>query len=139
MLANIEKVLFLKGIALFAQIPGEDLSRVAQIAQEEHFGKGTPFIRQGDIGDCLYLIVDGEVKIIVDGREVAKLGEKQCVGEMSILDSEPRSATVEAATDVRALKIERDDFYELLSEKIEIAQGIIKVLTHRLREANLQK
>jgi CRP-like cAMP-binding protein len=55
---------------------------------------------------------------------------------MSILDSEPRSATVTALEDLIALRIAREDFAEIISGRGEIAQGIIKVLTHRLRQAN---
>ena len=64
---------------------------------------------------------------------MALLGEKECVGEMSLLDSEPRSASAIAATDVILLKIKQEDFYEMISDRPEIAQGVITVLTRRLR------
>ena len=139
MISTIEKVLFLKSVDLFRKIPAEDLSRVAHIAQEINFNKDEMFIKQGDDGDCLYLILQGNVKILVNEKEVAKLGEKAAVGEMAILDNEPRSASVVAATPVTALRIDQEDFYQLMREKSEIAYGIIQVLIHRLREANIQK
>jgi CRP-like cAMP-binding protein len=55
---------------------------------------------------------------------------------MAVLDNEPRSASVTALTDVTCLKIERQDFYGLMFEKVEIAYGIIRALTGRLREAD---
>ena len=67
------------------------------------------------------------------GNEVASLGQGQFVGEMAILDSEPRSASVIATEDVRALKIEREDFTDLLAERAEIAIGIIRIISWRLR------
>lgn len=134
MISTVEKVLFLKSIDLFSQIPGEDLVRVAQIAEEVDFEPKEAIMTEGEIGDSMYLIVDGRVQVYKGARLVVELGERECVGEMAILDSEPRSATVRASTQVSALKIEREDFYDLMSEKQDIAQGIIKVLTRRLRQ-----
>ena len=96
MIATVEKVLFLKSIDLFSQIPGEDLARVAQIAEEISFEPKETIITEGEIGDSMYLIVDGQVQVFKGSRLVVELGERECVGEMAILDSEPRSATVAA-------------------------------------------
>jgi CRP-like cAMP-binding protein len=138
LISTVEKVLFLKSIDLFSQIPGEDLVRVAQIAEEVDFEPNEAIMSEGEIGESLYLIVDGRVQVYKGARLVVELGERECVGEMSILDSEPRSATVRTSTTVSALKIEREDFYDLMLEKQEIAQGIIKVLTRRLRQTTAQ-
>jgi len=133
LISTVEKVLFLKSIDLFSQIPGEDLARVAQIAEELDFEGDEHIMKEGEMGDSMYLIVDGRVQVFKGARMVVELGERECVGEMAILDSEPRSATVRASGPVRTLRIEREDFYELMNEKAEIARGIIKVLTRRLR------
>jgi CRP/FNR family transcriptional regulator, cyclic AMP receptor protein len=138
MISTVEKVLFLKSIDLFSQIHGEDLVRVAQIAEEVDFEPKEAIMTEGEIGDSMYLIVDGRVQVYKGARLIVELGERECVGEMAILDSEPRSATVRASTQVSALKIEREDFYDLMTEKQEIAQGIIKVLTRRLRQTTAQ-
>lgn len=134
MISTVEKVLFLKSIDLFSQIPGEDLARVAQIAEELEFEDGERIMQEGEMGDSMYLIVDGVVQVFKGERKVVELSERECVGEMAILDSEPRSATVQASSPVRTLRIAREDFYELMNEKAEIARGIIKVLTRRLRQ-----
>jgi len=136
MISTIEKVLFLKSVDLFKDIPGEDLARVAEIATEVPFEKDERIITEGEMGDCLYLVLEGSVRVLAGEQEVACLGEKQCFGEMAILDSEPRSASVDACEDVFLLKITQDDFYEMMAERSDIAQGIIKVLTGRLRQAN---
>jgi CRP-like cAMP-binding protein len=134
LIGTVEKVLFLKTIDLFHHIPAEDLVRVAQITEEVRFDAGEVVMTEGELGDSLYLIVAGRVRVEKGGKRVTELGERECVGEMAILDSEPRSATVSAEEPVVALKIEREDFSDLLREKGEIAQGIIKVLTRRLRQ-----
>ncbi len=133
MISTVEKVLFLKSIDLFSQIPGEDLVRVAQIAEETNFESGESVMIEGELGTSMFLIVAGRVKVTKGAQVITELGEKECVGEMAILDSEPRSATVTATEPVAALKIEREDFHDLMFEKMEIALGVIKVLTRRLR------
>lgn len=133
MISTVEKVLFLKTIDLFRAIPGEDLVRLAQITEEIRVDPGEVLMTEGEMGDSLYLIAVGRVRIEKRGVHVTELGERECVGEMAILDSEPRSATVRAIEPVTALKIEREDFYDFLQEKVDLAQAIIKVLTRRLR------
>ncbi len=136
MISTVEKVLFLKGVDLFDSIPGEELSHIAQITEEVELRSAQTVFREGEHGDAMYLIVDGKVKVHSGEKVLAELGAKQSFGEMSILDTEPRSASVTAMTDLTLLKIQRDDFTEILAEKPEISQGIIRVLTRRLREAN---
>ena len=135
MLTTVEKVLFLKSIDLFSQIPGEDLAQVALIATEEQRDNGEDIFVEGDVGDALFLVIEGKVRVHRQDKTIAELGERECFGEIAILDASPRSATVSALSDVTLLKITREDFEELLQEKHVIAQGIIKVLTRRLREA----
>jgi len=135
-ISTVEKVLFLKGIDLFGTIPAEELSHIAQITDEVEYPPNECFIREGDQGDAMYLIVDGKVKVHSGEQEFAQLGPSNCVGEMSILDAEPRSASITSLTELTLLKIQREDFAEILAEKPEISSGIIKVLTQRLREAN---
>ncbi|MBI3183858.1 MAG: cyclic nucleotide-binding domain-containing protein [Myxococcales bacterium] len=135
MLSTVEKVLFLKSIDLFSQIPGEDLAQVALISSEESREQGEEIFAEGEAGDALYLVLDGKVRVHKSDRVIAELGERECFGEMAILDAAPRSATVTAVSETSLLKIAREDFQEIMSEKPEIAMGIIKVLTRRLRDA----
>jgi HEAT repeat protein len=137
MLSTIERVLFLKGMELFDVVPGEDLVAVAKVAHEVRFASGTTLVKQGEIGDSLYFILDGEVQIMVDeGQEVAKLGPESVLGEMSILSRGHRTASAVAVTEISALKIDRQDFKDLMVENPELSQGIIKVLVRRLEDAN---
>ncbi|MFH1809836.1 MAG: cyclic nucleotide-binding domain-containing protein [Pseudomonadota bacterium] len=134
MISTVEKVLFLKGVELFGQISGEDLSQIAQIADEVEFEREQLVMREGELGDSLFLIISGQVRVHKVELEIAVLGERQVVGEMALLDSEPRSASVTAVTDVTLLRIQQEDFADILTEKPEIALGIIKVLSRRLRK-----
>jgi len=134
MISTVEKVLFLKRIELFSQISGEDLAQIAQITDEVHFDDVEDIFQEAEPGDTLYFIVSGQINIHRGGHGLSLMGEREVFGEMSLLDSEPRSATATAVGDVTLLKIERDDFNEILAEKPEIAQGIIRVLSYRLRK-----
>jgi CRP/FNR family cyclic AMP-dependent transcriptional regulator len=136
MISTVEKVLFLKSVPLFKEIPGEELAQIAQISDEIEFQGEENVFKEGDIGEAMYIVLEGRVRIHRGEKTLTELGERECFGEMSILDSEPRSASVTALKDLVALKIQREDFAEILAQKSEIAYGIIKVLTHRLREAN---
>jgi CRP/FNR family cyclic AMP-dependent transcriptional regulator len=135
MISTVEKVLFLKSIDLFSQIPGEDLAAVALISSEERREQGDEIFGEGEAGDALYLVLDGKVRVHKQDRLIAELGERECFGEMAILDAAPRSATVTALSDTNLLKLTREDFQEIMTEKPEIATGVIKVLTRRLRDA----
>jgi CRP/FNR family transcriptional regulator, cyclic AMP receptor protein len=134
-ISTVEKVLFLKSIDLFSQIPGEDLAAVALISSEEHREAGDEIFAEGEAGDALYLVLEGKVRVHKNERIIAELGERECFGEMAILDAAPRSATVTAVFETNLLKLTREDFEDIMAEKPEIATGIIKVLTRRLRDA----
>ena len=138
MLTIVEKVLFLKSVDIFCNIPGPVLSRVAEIAREELFDQGAVVISQGELGSGLYVVVGGEAQLTVDGVEVARLGESEFFGEMSLFDAEPTSATVIAGTDLDVLKVEPLDFSDLMAERVEISHGLISVLIRRLRLAGQQ-
>lgn len=136
-LSTLEKVLFLKSVSLFDQIPSEQLVGVAQIAREVEFELGEIFIKQGEQGDCLYIIVEGEAEVTLAGvGTVSQMQPKSIIGEMSILSGQPRSANGIARTPLLALKIDRNDFWLLLEERSEIALAIIKVLARYLEIAN---
>ncbi|MGI8828069.1 MAG: cyclic nucleotide-binding domain-containing protein [Chloroflexota bacterium] len=136
MLSTIERVLFLRSADIFSAVTGEDLAPLAMVAQEVRFEAGETFIRHGEAGDCLYVVVDGEVGVVVDGvGQVAVRGPGSVQGEMAILADRPRSVDCVAIDGVLALRVDRDDFLELLAERPTLALGVIKVLTQRLYQA----
>ena len=135
MYSTLEKTILLKTVSLFQTIPTKDLSKVAQVAEEERFNAGALLFSEGDYGDSLYIVVDGEVKVHKGDRHISSLGKGACLGEMALLDQEPRSADVTMETEATLLKITQEDFYEIMSSNIEVMQGVLRLLTGRLREA----
>jgi len=142
MLLSIEKVLFLKSAPLFAAIEGEELAALADIALEHTFQPGEIIFEENQAPHHLYVVVQGKVEIFrrVDSKErpLAYLGEKECFGEMAILDDQPRSASVRAAEPTTVLKIDRERFRELILERPNIAFAIFRILSGRLRHQNLE-
>ena len=136
MYSTLEKVLFLKNAAIFERVGGEDLAPVARIAELRVVAPGEPIVREGERGDALFIIVRGSATVEHNGRTIATLGPGDPVGEMSVLDSEPRSATVRATEETEVLRIGSEEFYEILHEQVEIAEGVIRVLCRRLRSVD---
>lgn len=131
---TVEKVLFLRHVSLFSTVPTRELGHIAAITEEVVQPAGSTIFTQGDQGDSLYLVVEGEVGIYFDGKRLNTIRERGYFGEMSILDDEPRSATAKAETDCLLLRIQRDDFNSILQAHFDAVLAIIKTLTRRLRE-----
>ncbi len=131
---TIEKVAVLRGVPMFAGIPDFVLAAVAQITEEVELESGTTFIQERAIEDCLYLIVDGEVRVHSQDRTIITLKAGQAVGELAVLDPEPRSASATALTNARLLRLNKEPFDEVMADRPEIAQGVIRALCERIRE-----
>lgn len=142
MLLSIEKAAFLKSAPLFAAVEGEELAALADIALEASFASGDTIFEENQEPHHLYIIVQGKVEVfrrVNDHvRPLAHLGEKECFGEMAILDDLPRSASVRAAEPTTVLKIDRESFHELILERPQIAFAIFRILSGRLRHQNLE-
>jgi AAA family ATP:ADP antiporter len=138
MYSILEKTILLKSVELFKNIPGDVLTRIAQIAEEIHHSDESLMFSEGDYGDSMYVVVDGNVKIHKGEHHIVTLGKSTVLGEMALLDQEPRSADATAEAETTLLKIAQDGFYELMAGNAEIMQEIIKLLSGRLRETNIK-
>jgi CRP-like cAMP-binding protein len=136
MLLNIEKVFILKSINIFSQISQEDLLSLANTVKEQEFKAGTEIIKEGEIGTSMYIIVNGEVDVLVENQYITTLGEKEVFGELAALDPEPRSATIVAKSDLLVFKIESSLIYDLITIYPNVAKSIITILCQRLRQTN---
>jgi CRP-like cAMP-binding protein len=134
LLLTIEKVAILSGVPIFADIPGNVLASVAGIVEELEFEANTTFIKEGDVEDCLYIIVNGRVRVHSQGQEILILGAGQSVGELAVLDPEPRSASVSTLEDSLLFRLDKEPFDEVMADRNEIATGVIRALCQRVRE-----
>ena len=129
-LSPLEKVFFLKSASLFEQIPGEDIVDMVPIIHEVEISKGEMFIKKGEEGDCLYILVAGEVVARRDGEEYV-IRSREVIGERSVLGEQPRSADCTALTDVVALRIDKKDFWKMMEEQPKITIEVLKVVVDR--------
>lgn len=135
-LLEIEKVVVLKSTSMFADTPEHILVDVAAIVREERVTAGQTIFQAGDFGDAMYVIYQGEVRIHAGETTFATFRNRDLFGELALLDPEPRSATATATIDSLLLRLDQEAFYELMAERREVAQGILRMLTRRLRAQN---
>jgi CRP/FNR family cyclic AMP-dependent transcriptional regulator len=123
----------LAGLAMFADLPRPQLEAVAHAFEEAWFAEGERILRQGLTGSGFYVILDGEVAIRADDRDVAVLGRGDFFGEVSALLGEPPSADVVALHAVRCLHLAGPALHEFLLAHPEVMYRILLDQTRRLR------
>ena len=137
MLLTIERVAIMKSVDMFAETPDRILASVARIIEEVELAAGESLFREGETGDCLYIVVEGELRMHSRGHTLSRVGPRRVVGELALLDPELRSASVDALTDVLLFRIDKEPFDEVMADRPEIALGIIRTLTRRIRQQGL--
>lgn len=129
----VEKVLFLEGCDIFGESDVDDLTAVAQRLRERTFPQGAVIFQENDPGDALFVLVEGRVKVEKGQKHLFELGPRDSFGETSLLDNKPRPASAKALSDVKVLVLERADFLDLVSDRVELLRGIFGVITRDLR------
>ena len=130
----VEKVIALEAVELLRNLTPEQLSRVASIAKEVVYPPGKVIFEAGKDIDALYVVMDGSVSISRNGDELLRARQNEVIGAWALFDDEPMKVTAVAAEDARLLRINRNDFYDLLSDNIEIAAEIFSTLVKRFRK-----
>ena len=131
----------LRRVPLFHQLNEAELERVARAAREKSYPKHSVILFEDDPGDALYIVLRGQVKVVLvgeEGREVilSILKEGDFFGEMALIDDQPRSAHVIATEESHLIVLRRDDFRQCLEESPRIALGLLQALSRRLRRAD---
>ena len=132
----IEKVLLLKSLSIFSDTPETVLAEMAHLMIDIHFHMGEQIVTEGDIGNCMYIISEGSVNVQKGNQLLMQLGQRDFFGELSLLDTETRSATVIATTDCFLFRIDQEPFYDLIESRPEVVKGVIKILCKRIRAIN---
>jgi CRP/FNR family transcriptional regulator, cyclic AMP receptor protein len=142
---HAERTEQLRRVELFASLKQRALERIASIAHEETHARETSIFQHGDVGDKVYLILEGKVRIVRQipglGEEaLAVLGPGQVFGEMALLDESPRSADALCHDSCRLLAIAKEDLDDLLFQDKDLAYevlwGTVHMLVERLRSTN---
>ena len=123
----------LQRVPLFSGSNEVELRRVAELSRIVEVPAGTVITQIGDAGDSFFIIIDGlaAVRTPVGAGSQSQPGD--CFGEMSLVDGEPRSATIGATTDLRLLVVDRSQFWRLLDETPELIRRILTMLSRRVR------
>jgi CRP-like cAMP-binding protein len=122
----------LAGVPFFDGFPEEDLRRVAELGERIHAPAGTVLVDQGDTGTYCFVIVSGDASVYVRGEYVAGTGPGSMVGEMSLIDHRPRTATVVADTAMELLRFGTREFRTLLDEMPKASERVMTMLRARL-------
>lgn len=119
---------------VFSSLPAEILDAIRTSGSERSFEEGELVVREGDPGDELFVILEGEARVERGGTPLATFGPGELFGEIAVLDGRPRSADVLAATRLRCLAIPRDLFREALTREPRAAWAMLETLAARLRD-----
>jgi ATP:ADP antiporter, AAA family len=131
--STVEKVLILRSVNLFKSTPDDALAELGEIISEVEIPAGNNIVEKGEQGSSMYIIVHGKVAVMDGERILNTLGERAVFGELALLDTEPRSATIRAMEDTLLFRLDQESFYELMSDRVEVAMGTIQMLTGNLR------
>ena len=132
-LTIIEKVIFLKSVDIFEHATVEQLGRIAELTEEVHFEPGETIFKEGELGDAFYLLLSGRVFIDKNGNTLREIMEKEAFGTLEVLDFHPRAVTARAVDQVRALKLNGQEFHDLLSLDIEMVEAVFRMLCGLVR------
>jgi CRP-like cAMP-binding protein len=133
-MAREEYLNHLASVPLFSGCTTRELRAIAKAAVELTLDEGREFVTQGDVGREAFVIVEGRADVTRGGRTIAQLGPGDCVGELSLLDHGPRTASVIAATPLTVLVLGPREFSGLLDEVPTLTHKVLAALAARVRE-----
>jgi voltage-gated potassium channel len=133
-----EWAVVLQDVPLFSGLSKRHLRRVAKMASQARFPARTVIVSPRRRADAFYVILDGKAEVTTAGGDVIELGPGRFFGEMALLDSGPRSATVTAKTEMLAMSISQRNFRELIESEPKIAFPIMSELAARVRRVEAE-
>jgi CRP-like cAMP-binding protein len=132
------KAVWLATVPLFEGCAGEVVADVAEVTTEQAFADGEIIVRQGQVGNGLCIVVSGAVRVVAGSQEVARLGPGDHFGELSVIDQQPRGASVVADGPTVCLALASWDLMPLLRAQPALALNMLRGLAGRLRRADAQ-
>lgn len=130
--SNEAKIELLAGVPLFSGCSRSELERIAQLVDEIEVPEGRVLIREGDLGREAFVVVSGEAEVTIDDQLVAKLGSGDCLGEMSLLAGNFRTATVVATTGMQLIVLDSRSFESLLDDVPSVTRKVLRQLAERV-------
>jgi len=131
---TIERVIFLQGIELFADIPSEQLAQIAGITEYFTLSKNEVLFSKGDKSQHLYLLINGTVSITRNSEKNKEFDGPESLGVWGFFDNGDRLLTITCSTDCQFLKIDQLDFFDLLEDRVNVSHGLLKYFAKRIRK-----
>jgi CRP-like cAMP-binding protein len=128
------KIEILGRIELFADCSKHQLAQVAAVTVQSHLDEGAVLTRQGRSGGLAYVVEQGAADVVRHGAVVATLGPGSVIGELSLLDGKPRSATVKATSPMDVLEVSSEDLAKLLAKMPSFRRKLLETLSRRVRQ-----
>jgi len=125
----------LSQVSLFSECSKAELRRIAALTNEIEVPAGTVLIRKGDPGRECFVIVEGSAKATIPGKKSRTMRAGECFGELALLDSAPRSATVTAETDMRLVVLSSREFWAVMDENPRVRRNVLAAVAERIRDA----
>ena len=135
-LTREDKIAWLGQVPLFAGCSPEVVARLADASGEQVFGAGQVIVKQGQVGNGLYIVLAGEVRIVAGDDELTRLGPGEIIGELSVIDQQPRTASAIATSETRCLALASWDLIAMLEQDPGLAMNLLRELAGRLRRAD---
>lgn len=129
-----QTALVLEGIPLFADFSKRHLNRLAAETDELAFGPGESVVKEGDLGETLFVVLEGEGKVVRGGRKVGAVLPGDFFGELSTIDGGPRSASVIAVTQLRVLRLFRRTLTSLIEDEPQVTMKLLDGIVRRVRQ-----
>jgi CRP-like cAMP-binding protein len=130
----VEKVIALEGVELLSSLTPDQLSRIALIAKEVRYPPARMILQPKQPLDALYIILDGAIEISRNGSVLHVARQNEVLGSWALFDDSPLPVIARTVEDTILLRISRDDFYDLLSDNMELAASIFSTLVRRFRK-----
>jgi CRP-like cAMP-binding protein len=125
----------LASVPLFQGLSARQRRALAKVTSIARHRPDTTLVKQGSPGTTFFVILEGEVEVLAGRRSLARLGPGEFFGELSLIDGDPRMASVVSRTPTTSLNLNRRHFTDLLAKEPDLSMGVMRVLARRLRAA----
>jgi CRP/FNR family transcriptional regulator, cyclic AMP receptor protein len=129
-----ERAQALRNIPLFRELDGSDLEQVARMSYGVTRQPGEVIIQEGDVGTDMYLLVDGTARVERNGQVIGDVGRNSVIGEMALIDTNRRSASIIATTECELLAVPYDRFWTFVDRVPSVQRKLLVTLSRRVRE-----
>jgi CRP-like cAMP-binding protein len=132
-LSTLDKAIRLQKVDLFSDMETDALALAASIASQIQCPAGTVLVKEKGPTDALYIVLEGRVRLHRAEREISSLGPDEGLGTLSLFDDQPSVATATCVEDSWLLRIDREDFFDLLADHSDMTQRMLKAMVKRVR------